>query len=720
MMKKKTIALLLALVMFVPSVPMVTVASAEGGDWSFGDEDLFSGNAQVFEGADGSKTEIFENGSMRTTYPDGRKEGLDKDGNHFEESKDGTIKFQTLDGGYGTKRPDGSGEGYYPDGSSEIYHADGSHTEYNAETGLTMTFDKDGKWTGVSLDENNKIEFYDENGDSKTGTQSVTDKTGRTITYTLENEPYKDGDGEYMKEFSLNFTDKNGQRLVGMNWTRDGEGNEALDIKDADGLSMTRVETDDSCDFHVVSKDGEYRETATTDEFGNKTVTASIIDNEKGHNNQTIVFDKNGEVVKNGIDTKWTEDGKTTTATNDDNHIYVTVENKDGTTSEHTVTYGEDGKKSVKSVHTYKDGSKLESEVTGTDGVVTGRTDKYIDKNGNEKSTDGKKFKNADGSTIEFDKDGVHQIDEDGGKMDFTADGVSFEKEDGSESWVTTYNGDILKVHSETAGLDMFIDAETGERVFTNEQAGAVLRYKENEDGEPSGSIVTKDGLRIVVKDGALSEYYDPNGGLVVCNPEDDSWKLTRPDGTVVESDGKGNVYVDGKQIKKDGEWVKGYEKAEEVGIVNAIDEQKPAEPADTGYTGGYYGTYDYTAYWDGGKQKQGERSYYVFEYNGCYYLVRAKNPDDVKNRIKEDGAEGFFKSYYDDRLTVENATFDPATRTATYLEKSYMNEVQYISTVYTIVFDGKGGVTVSWESQNVYKEQSEPQESGTFTGKKK
>lgn len=218
-MKKKTIALLMVAAMLFAFLPTWTVAYAEGGDWSFGEEDLFSGNAQVFEGADGSRTEIFDNGSMRTTYPDGRKEGLDKDGNHFEEAKDGTVTFQTIDGGYGTKRPDGSGEGYYPDGSNEIYHADGTHTEYNAETGLTLTYDKDDKWTGVSLDEEHKIEFYDETGDMKEGSYSLTDKTGRTITYTHEKEPYEDGDGEYMKEFSLNVTDKNGQRLGGVSWT---------------------------------------------------------------------------------------------------------------------------------------------------------------------------------------------------------------------------------------------------------------------------------------------------------------------------------------------------------------------------------------------------------------------------------------------------------------------------------------------------------------------
>ncbi len=715
-MKKKTIALLMAAAMLFAFLPTWTVAYAEGGDWSFGEEDLFSGNAQVFEGADGSRTEIFDNGSMRTTYPDGRKEGLDKDGNHFEEAKDGTVTFRTIDGGYGTKRPDGSGEGYYPDGSSEIYHADGTHTEYDAETGLTLTYDKDDKWTGVSLDEEHKIEFYDETGDMKEGSYSLTDKTGRTITYTHEKEPYEDGDGEYMKEFSLNVTDKNGQRLGGVSWARDEEGNETLDIKGADGLSITRVETDDGYDIHAVSDGVEYTETETTDESGNKTVTSLLTGDKEGHVQQTVVYDKDDNFVKMTGEVQWTEDGKTTTITNDDTHIYAAVENKDGSKSEHTVTYGENGKESVKSVHTYKDGSKLTSEVTGSGGIVTGRTDTFTDKNGKEKSTDGKTLKNADGSTIEFSRDGVRETDADGGKTDFTEAGVSFVNEDGSVAWNTTYDGELVKYCDRTAGLDMFVDPATGEQVFKNEKAGCTIRYKEEENGNPSGSIETKDGVRIVIQDGRVTEYTAPNGEATFY--PDGSAKLTLADGRVLEADGQGNVFENGRQIRKDGVWVEGYGPAEEAGESEAP--KGAEEPADAGFTGGYYGTYDYTAYWDGGKQKQGNRAYYVFEYNGCYYLVQVKNPDDVKNRIKEDGVEGFFHAYYDDHLTVENASFDPATRTGTYLEKSYMNDVQYISTVYTIVFDGRGGVTVSWESQNVAQSFTEPQESGTFTGSKK
>lgn len=356
--------------------------------------------------------------------------------------------------------------------------------------------------------------------------------------------------------------------------------------------------------------------------------------------------------------------------------------NADGTEYDHSDT-GDKGSSTIK----WKNGTEAKSETAvrwngdekteDTDYTITdvngnrcdSNTSITYDSDGNPKSSNNNviQLTGADGTTLWMDNNSkaVQYSDKNGNKLITDPNGNVTEYKFGKNSWNVTYDG--------------------------------------------NGNVTSAD---ITYSDGAK----------MVQNP-DGTTTFTLPDGTEYKSDGSGNVYKDGEQIKKDGEWVGGYDPATDTG---KPDDTKPADtkPAegsvDADFTGGYYGTYDYTAYWDGGKQKQGERAYYVYEYNGCYYLVQAKNPDDVKNRIKEDGVEGFFKSYYDDRLTVENATFDPATRTATYLEKSYMNDVQYISTVYTIVFDGKGGVTISWESQNVYKGQSEPQESGTFTGKKK
>ena len=152
------------------------------------------------------------------------------------------------------------------------------------------------------------------------------------------------------------------------------------------------------------------------------------------------------------------------------------------------------------------------------------------------------------------------------------------------------------------------------------------------------------------------------------------------------------------------------------IGVHHSTD-----QTADTGYTGCYYGTYDYTAYWDGGKQKQGNRAYFVFEYNGCYYLNQVKDPTEEAASYKSLGAEGYYKKLFGgERYSASDGSFDPAAKTATYMTKSVMNEDQYVSSTYTITFDGKGGMTVKWDSQNVYKGQGEPQEAGTFTGEKK
>ncbi|MBR1842007.1 MAG: hypothetical protein IJ788_01905 [Oscillospiraceae bacterium] len=355
--------------------------------------------------------------------------------------------------------------------------------------------------------------------------------------------------------------------------------------------------------------------------------------------------------------------------------------NSEGTSYNHTDL----GNKQTTTIDR-KDGSHAEAETSVT-------------WNGDEK-TENTDYTITDSDGNRWDSNTNITYDSDGNPRSSKNNVVQWTGADGSTLWMD--NNSKAVQYSDKNGNKLITDPN-----------GNVTEYK---DGKNSWNV-TYDGNGNVTS--ADVTYSD--GAKMVQNP-DGTTTFTLPDGTEYKSDGKGNVFKNGEQIKKDGEWVEGYDPAKDTGKADdKSDDSKPEEPAaDTGYTGGYYGTYDYTAYWDGGKQKQGERSYYVFEYNGCYYLVQAKNPDDVKNRIKEDGVEGFFKSYYDDRLTAENASFDPATRTATYLEKSYMNDVQYISTVYTIVFDGNGGVTISWESQNVYKEQSEPQESGTFTGKKK
>ena len=369
----------------------------------------------------------------------------------------------------------------------------------------------------------------------------------------------------------------------------------------------------------------------------------------------------------------------------------------DGKTFEAHLDYGSGKKLDLTESWSFENTTRTVS-ISGSDEVNGTWTEVTKFDNGMKNVETSGDLTNKDGDKLEFtqnftyDKDGEAVYSKNNVMQVTTADGKTLRADKSSQAW--EYN-----------------DPNSGEKVIVDKDGNAVefnlggneFKAEYDENGNPKTvHWKTDTGAILTLADGAAS--------------------VTLPDGTKYEADGNGNVWKDGVQIQKDDEWVEGYGPAKDTGKADdKSDDSKPEEPAaDTGYTGGYYGTYDYTAYWDGGKQKQGNRGYYVYEYNGCYYLVEAKEPDDVKARIQEEGVEGFFHAYYNDRLTVENASFDPATRTATYLEKSYMNDVQYISTVYTIVFDGKGSVTISWESQNVYKGQSEPQESGTFTGKKK
>lgn len=294
-----------------------------------------------------------------------------------------------------------------------------------------------------------------------------------------------------------------------------------------------------------------------------------------------------------------------------------------------------------------------------------------------------------------------------------------------------TYDNDGKPVYSKN-NVAQVINAD-GTKLWVDKNSKA-WEYDDPNSGEKV--IVDKDGnaREINMSGTTLKAEYDENGNVktadwttdkganVKVDPDGTS-KITLPDGDVYEADGNGNIWKNGEQIKKDGAWVEGYDPAKDTGKTDdKSDESKPDDKAvDSDYTGCYYGTHDYTAYWDGGAQKQGERAYYVYKYNGCYYMTKANDPTETEAMVKEMGAEAYFNKHYGNgRLFAENGSFDPATRTATYTEKSVVSEGQYVLHSYTVIFDGKGGMTVSWESQSVNHEKAEAYEKGTFTGKKK
>ena len=135
---------------------------------------------------------------------------------------------------------------------------------------------------------------------------------------------------------------------------------------------------------------------------------------------------------------------------------------------------------------------------------------------------------------------------------------------------------------------------------------------------------------------------------------------------------------------------------------------------------GCYYGTYTETDY--NGEQKQGDRNYFMFRYDGNYYLVKAKEPADEAKIYREIGPEEYFKKKYGgERLSIVGDGSTPDAFSSYYTEKSRINDEQYLLTNYELAYDDSKGVLLAkWETKNVFNGKEEPYESGSFKGNRK
>ncbi|MBQ7255062.1 MAG: hypothetical protein IJS31_02285 [Oscillospiraceae bacterium] len=322
-------------------------------------------------------------------------------------------------------------------------------------------------------------------------------------------------------------------------------------------------------------------------------------------------------------------------------------------------------------------------------------------------------YESADGKTgfrSALDENGLNVTRKENGVEQKVAETV--QNEDGSVS-IKFENGASLTMGEDGAIFDLgnskriTLDKDGNPKELTGDGDSVIW----GNDGNIISAHLTAEDGSVLTVDGDNASVTLPDGGSFVISTDENGVRtVTLPDGSVRKQDENGNWNLsseapDAEATKPDAE--------------TPVEETPAEAPADTGFSGCYYGTYEYTAYWDGGKVKQGNRAYYVYEYNGCYYLIQSKNPTEIEAIAAEDGVEALYNNYYDDKLVIEGASFDPATNTATYSERSYLNDVQYIAETTTITFDGNGGITVKWDSQNVYGSGSEPQESGTFTGTK-
>ena len=142
----------------------------------------------------------------------------------------------------------------------------------------------------------------------------------------------------------------------------------------------------------------------------------------------------------------------------------------------------------------------------------------------------------------------------------------------------------------------------------------------------------------------------------------------------------------------------------------NTTDVAQKEDP----YVGVYTGTSNETHYWDGGAQKQREKSFYVYKRVNFYYATTAVSA------IQEKGSD----KYYEDIYINGNRDIDKSFsngNVSTYVDICHLNDVQYTSASYEITFGDNGEITIKWDSKSIYgDDEPQPYETGVFTGLKK
>ena len=226
------------------------------------------------------------------------------------------------------------------------------------------------------------------------------------------------------------------------------------------------------------------------------------------------------------------------------------------------------------------DGLKVDYTETGVTDSSEGRTESYTVTH-----PDGKKEMFDVTTKVERDKSGVHSgytAETSGGFYYPNGDKIEFEEKmqydkDGdpyySANNVAQYTGSdgkTLWIDKNTGAYD-YNDPNTGEKIVVDEK-GNLTEFKNDEidhkaqfnsDGSiKTADIRTRDGARMTAR-------------------IDGSVKVILPDGDVYESDGRGNVTKNGEQIKKNGEWVPGYNPLADIGKAGTKN-KKNTDDVDT------------------------------------------------------------------------------------------------------------------------------------------
>ena len=185
-----------------------------------------------------------------------------------------------------------------------------------------------------------------------------------------------------------------------------------------------------------------------------------------------------------------------------------------------------------------------------------------------------------------------------------------------------------------------------------------------NENGELVNLYTTSDNGGVLrIKDGEIVEWEDPDSGISVKQAEDGSVtaSVTTEEGTY-STDGSGNVWLNGKQIKKDGELIVD-------GGSSGPSEHSPSEPRPSGGTSdGELDSYTITAssfFYDNFKQYN--KNFY--NWDGYIYLSFYK-AGEIQVTRQQDGTYAF---------TLPGYEYN--TGSATSSDRVSMPELRFVGT---------------------------------------
>lgn len=434
-------------------------------------ENRFEGEYWQIKDEAGSVTKVYSDGSVKTIWPDGRKDALDTEGNHYTEDTDGRQTVTTPDGSVATFTDDGPVRVDKPDGSKVLIWEDGSFTWTNP-AGVSIDYDENGERTAIGFEDGEKLSLV--NGMFPQGKGELVGPEGASLKWTNGLTPGPEGDRRY----SFEITDKNGSvgkagfdpftsleldkektEEMRRNGIETGFATKSYAAIEATGLdgSSYQVKID-----NMNSSNYKYQYTSPDGMTMSTTVTESLYESSITYpdgSRREITVDKN-EAMLVETDSNGRQTQKIIQTAEDE---AMTVQYKDGT----TVTCTPDGVSTVQK----PDGSL----------IIVNKNDESLE------------YQGADGQSFKRDAEGkltsAHLKRADGSFMDFADDKWSFTDASGRlvVSWKMDEN-DNMKILRSNSG-EISFDEEgrlllDGNLLLTEEEQSAEAEEQYTEEEE--------------------------------------------------------------------------------------------------------------------------------------------------------------------------------------------------------------------------------------------